>query len=450
MKKKKLHLNKKGKRVVLGFSLFIGIALLVFPLKNQFSKKIPKMNEETDYYAIHVNRPETGNKVLQKEIDSWIDNSIVSLKEDAKEDKKILEELNQKYELTIQSNVSNYMDVETLKLEKEVYNGGNHQGIETYVKHIDEMTNEEKTLKDYFKDDYLEDLLRIITFKVIDYYKDQDMELDEEWINNGVMTITDNYTNFFFDDLGLHITFDRYVVGPWSMGSVSVLVPYKDIAELLNFSVQVKVQELSRDLSLFKDKKLVAITFDDGPSVNTNYLLSELRKRDMLVTFFMLGERVNAYPEVVKEAYHDGHEIASHTFHHKNLSKLTPYEVYREVEDTNEAIYKTIGVYPTYIRPPYGSTNKEVRKIIHMHNILWSVDTEDWRLRNAEKVYKEIMKNAEDGAIILLHDLYKTSVDGALKAMDELSRQGYLFVTVRELVTLKDKTLNFTDSYFSF
>lgn len=164
----------------------------------------------------------------------------------------------------------------------------------------------------------------------------------------------------------------------------------------------------------------------------------------------MLGNRVKQYPDIVRRAYEEGHEIGSHTYNHLNLKKLQDYEVYKEITHTNQLIEQTIGSIPKYLRPPYGSTNDQIKEIGNMATILWDVDTEDWKSRNADSIYKEIMKNAHDGAIILLHDLYQTSIDGAIKAMTELEKQGYTFVTIDEMFKIKQLEFDITKSYFGF
>ena len=122
----------------------------------------------------------------------------------------------------------------------------------------------------------------------------------------------------------------------------------------------------------------------------------------------------------------------------------------KEIEKTNEAIYNVIGTKPTIIRVPYGNINKKIRSISNMNHILWNVDTLDWKYKNSNRVYKEIIKHAEDGNIILLHDIFKTSVNGVLKAIDELKKQGYEFVTIDEMVYLKNIKLDKSKTYFNF
>ena len=167
--------------------------------------------------------------------------------------------------------------------------------------------------------------------------------------------------------------------------------------------------------------KLIAITFDDGPGAYTAQLLDELAARDVKATFFVSGYRAANYPETLKRMVSEGHQLASHTQHHEN-------------RQTQEYITDAGGDNPAYIRPPYGNANKTVRAQAPSPLINWSVDPEDWKYHNADTVCKNILAGSYDGAIILVHDIYQTSVNGALAAIDKLLEQGYEFVTVRDLL----------------
>ncbi len=205
-----------------------------------------------------------------------------------------------------------------------------------------------------------------------------------------------------------------------------------------------------RDINKFKNKKLIAFTFDDGPnSKTTNKLLDNLDKYNARVTFFVVGNRVKTYEDTLKRAYNMGNLIGSHTYNHKNLFELDDNQIVDEIKKTNDVIKEVTGSDTLYLRPPYGNTNKNIKNLVNMYNILWDLDTEDWKYKDKFKIAKYIIDNAHDGGIILLHDLYETSIDGALLAMEELSKNGYAFVTIEEMTTLKGITLNKTSNYFN-
>ena len=197
-----------------------------------------------------------------------------------------------------------------------------------------------------------------------------------------------------------------------------------------------------------RDTKLVAITFDDGPSKYTDDLLDGLKLRGAKATFFMVGSNVDRFPETIKRMKEEGHQIATHTMSHANLAKLDAASVQKEVSGVEEKLDAIVGKGNYYLRPPYGSYNATVKKAANTPLIYWSVDTEDWRYRDASNVSRVITSSTNDGAIILLHDLYKTSVDGALMAIDTLQSQGYVFVTVEQLLRRRGITPENGTVYF--
>lgn len=187
-------------------------------------------------------------------------------------------------------------------------------------------------------------------------------------------------------------------------------------------------------------EKLIAITFDDGPGAYTAQLLDELAARDVKATFFVSGYRAANYPETLKRMVSEGHQLASHTQNHENLNTLSAAKIADEISRTQDYITAAGGDNPAYIRPPYGNANKTVRAQAPSPLINWSVDPEDWKYHNADTVCKNILAGSYDGAIILVHDIYQTSVNGALAAIDKLLEQGYEFVTVRDLLLRRGVT----------
>ena len=180
--------------------------------------------------------------------------------------------------------------------------------------------------------------------------------------------------------------------------------------------------------------KLIALTFDDGPGKPTAGLLDGLKERGIRVTFFMLGNCAESRPATVERAYREGHQIANHSWSHANMICLSGEDAAWEFRRTNEELKKDSGGASDFLaRVPYGNYNDTVRQAVGMPIIGWTVDPLDWKYRSAETVRKNIVSAAFDGAIVLVHDIHPTSVDGALRAVDDLTAAGYEFVTVREL-----------------
>ena len=202
--------------------------------------------------------------------------------------------------------------------------------------------------------------------------------------------------------------------------------------------------------SAAKGDKLIALTFDDGPdSKDTPRLLDGLKERGVSVTFFVQGQSLEWGSRYVSRAYAEGHEIGSHSWDHPNLPDLSTESAMEQFTRSYELLDKICGEGADYlIRPPYGNSTAEFREKIGAPLIHWSVDTLDWETLNEYSVRDSILNEAYDGAIVLLHDIHATSVDGALMAIDVLLARGYELVTVSELYRRRGVELKDGERYY--
>lgn len=183
------------------------------------------------------------------------------------------------------------------------------------------------------------------------------------------------------------------------------------------------------------EKKKVALTFDDGPHPQyTPEMIAGLKERNVKATFFLLGEEVEKYPEIVKQLHEEGHLIGNHSYKHEQLSKLPMEQACQQVNRTNELICDITGVYPSYLRPPFGDWHEKLDCEVNMVEVLWDIDTLDWSSKNHAQIVNKVLNNVQDNDIILMHDGYETSVTAAMEIIDTLKKQGYEFVTVDELI----------------
>jgi len=183
---------------------------------------------------------------------------------------------------------------------------------------------------------------------------------------------------------------------------------------------------------------MLALTFDDGPSAYTDRLLDYFAQYGGHGTFFVIGQQIDNRSDTVARITEEGHEIGGHSWDHKQLTKLDEYEILEQLRQTRAKIFEYTGVDAKLMRPPYGSFNDQVKTVcaeLHVSLINWNVDTLDWQNRNADIVYDTIMRQARDGAIILCHDLHKTTVDAMERVIPALIEQGYQLVTVSQLLT---------------
>ena len=182
-------------------------------------------------------------------------------------------------------------------------------------------------------------------------------------------------------------------------------------------------------------QKLIALTFDDGPHpVCTKELLDGLRERNVKASFFLLGENIPGNEQLIRQMKEDGHLIGTHCYRHVDLTKEDAETAISMIRKTNREIEAVTGEEPVYIRPPYGKWNGQLEDALDMTPVLWDIDTLDWKSQNSGKVLRSIERNAGKHQIVLMHDIFPTTVDAALAAIDTLGEQGYTFVTVDELM----------------
>lgn len=207
---------------------------------------------------------------------------------------------------------------------------------------------------------------------------------------------------------------------------------------------------ISRERYLNPDMPMVALTFDDGPGKYTETLLQALEKHDARATFLMLGSRVGQYPNALKKMEEIGCELGNHSWDHANLVKLDETGIRAEIEQTNQAIEAVVGHGASIVRPPYGSFNATVRGVAGLPIVLWSVDTLDWKRKDAAQITEYVMNTVSDGDIILMHDIHDFSVNSAIELIPKLKEKGFQLVTVSEMAKARGVTLKPGVKYFRF
>ena len=202
----------------------------------------------------------------------------------------------------------------------------------------------------------------------------------------------------------------------------------------------------------------VALTFDDGPTGGseglTARLLNGLKERNAHATFFMCGYRIKDFHTHMDRYLAEGHELGNHTMDHPGLLTKKTYDVIvDQIQSNSDLINSYCGEGPTVFRPVGGAINDDVKKAAKacgLPIINWSVDTEDWKYRDAERIKNVIVQNTKDGDIVLMHDLRDCTLEGTLAAIDILSEKGYAFVTVEELARIKGVEMKAGEVYTNF
>ncbi len=226
------------------------------------------------------------------------------------------------------------------------------------------------------------------------------------------------------------------------------------------FSVAHRFQgKIIRKVNSKNQKKVIALTFDDGPWPNTtSQILDILKDKNIKATFFMIGQNLKNFPRIGQQVAADGHAIGNHTWHHWHR-QMNEFTAAREIDDTAALLYKTTGVKTSLFRPPNGFLSNGLTDYARKQDdvvVLWSIDSGDWHQRgvSVEGLTNHVLQKAKPGAIVLMHDGSGVSqmgranqrrsltVEALPKIIDELKKQGYEFVSVPELLQMQDLQLN--------
>lgn len=247
----------------------------------------------------------------------------------------------------------------------------------------------------------------------------------EAWLDNALLTRE-----------GVMVCLPAGQFLPAALGTRQLLLPYAQVAETMAVDSKL-IASFIRVID--PTKPMIALTFDDGPSEETERILKVLAEYNARATFCVVGSKVETYGDTIKRAIAQGNEIASHTWSHKKLTELSVSNLRSQLTRTNDAVRELTGGYEIKVlRPPYGSVNKNVRTACAEMDMViahWKVDTLDWDTRSSSKTYRAIMNGAKNGVIILCHDLYSSTASAVEKAVPELVEKGFQLVTVSELLS---------------
>lgn len=259
-----------------------------------------------------------------------------------------------------------------------------------------------------------------------------------ERINTIILDNGDLFIDYDYDikDNNIFIKFYEYVTKLNTIKENIYEINYD--YELDNIIKKRVFEEDNYDiLNYTKSDKIIAFTFDDGPSYNTIKIVNTLVKYDSKATFFLVGNQVEKYAKTMDVLVKNGMDIGNHTYSHKELTKLRDKEILKEIDLTNEVIYNKTGIKPMFLRPSYGAMNKRIKKLSTMPIIVWNIDTLDWKYHNSNKIKDKILKYVSDGDIILMHDTYVATLNAVEMVIPELKKQGYKIVSVSELFKYK-------------
>ncbi len=393
------------------------------------------------------------DRISQEWVDSHIEEFKDSLEDISFEDNNTHYELNIDYESF--GAAENLVSISFYITEDS--SGYAHPDVNIYTKVYDLSKDTELDLADIMEGDYLNHIAQVCEnyFRSHESYKDH---TDSSIFEEGIGPVPENYSNFILKDEKMVFRFAKYQLFSGNFGMPSVEIPLVDLKEYIKpefvkllFGMgddeedirqpdpEEDSQEPGGDVALAErdidpDKPMIALTYDDGPNKKTTVpILDTLKEYDGVATFFILGNRVANNADILKRMLNEGSEIGNHSYSHKELTKLSYNELMEQINKTQEAVIENIGYEPKFVRPTYGSYNDQVRSDVKMPLILWSVDTLDWKSRDAGKVIDHVLTNVKDGDVILMHDLYDSTVEATQFLVPKLIDMGFQLVTVSEL-----------------
>ncbi len=424
----------------------------------EYEKSVREYGEVTSY--VHMEEglvvtmlyPQTRLKNLDKAITEWIDETVEKYKGEGND----VGETEDSAELTaIYESYYTGEKVVSIKMKGTFISPGMahpEDFVKTFCaeKESGKLLNMDAVLKNDARKDF--------EALVVEKAEIKTEDIDENMLDN-----------FVFTEDGVVVVLERGMYLSSSDGEKEILLSYDEIAEfikdefvfkapheesetepstdaeteiLTETATEVPTQTYERKID--PEKPMLALTFDDGPSAHTERLLDIFEQNGGKGTFFVLGNLIDGRKNTLIRIAEEGHEIGNHSWDHRKMTNLAPQEITDEIMMTRAKIYEVTGKDCVIVRPPYGAWNDDVKAVgkeLGVSFVNWSVDTLDWKSRNAEAIYNEIINAASDGAIILCHDLHETTVDSMETVIPKLIEEGYQLVTVSELMSFSKNPL---------
>lgn len=412
------------------FIIFTVLILCSCTRKVSMDYKIKTIIEENTNTVVAINYPITSIKKLNKEIKKFVNSNYNNFLKNY--DK--ISYLNKKHELNIDyiyNNVGDkYISVTLIKHISSSNNDFNLNEVFTYVYDIEknkkitfnELIKTDNNIKDLINNSLLNRYGNIINMEKL-------LKIDYKNIN------------FHINNNNVLILFERDTLCDNYDEVLEVNIPISHFEKLKNIKINEENLIASTNQTvnyIDTSKPVVALTFDDGPSIYTEEILNTLKKYNSNATFFVLGNKIDNYSNIIIKMYENGNEIGNHSYNHRWLTKLSTDEQKEQINKTQEIIKKYTGYTPIYMRPTYGSINKKLRENINLEVVLWSVDTKDWKYKNIDTIVNNALTNVKDGSIILMHDTHERTSEAVKKLVPKLIEKGYQLVTINELKEVKE------------
>lgn len=398
---------------------------------------------------VRILYPDTNIASLDEEIEAWVEETVTYYQKESEgsHTDDTSAELTAEYDSYIVND--EWISVKITGLFDKPYIAHPIDIIATF--HANQKTGNIVTLDELLT----EDGRQVLTDMVI-----KDANLEKEFVDEQLLD------NWALTSEGLEITLERGKYLAMSEGTVILNYSYEKLEDILAISIDVEKEKITDEnhtdatttpeaadtakTAIDPNKPMVALTFDDGPSQHTDRLLTAFATHGGKGTFFVVGNLIDDYPDTMRRMSSEGHEIAGHSWNHRQLTNLSNEELTDQIMTTRAKIYDVTGTDTTAIRPPYGAYNDETKSICSGLGIImvnWSLDTLDWKDKDTDRIYNTIMNDVKDGDIILCHDLHGTTVDAMERVIPDLQAKGYQLVTVTELLSYSEAAVEAGNVY---
>lgn len=388
--------------------------------------------EKNSNMLVGINYPKTGNKKL----DSIIKNDVEKIYGDFKKKYENFNSLIEKSELNIDYTLKKFKSIYSITIYFYV-NNSTFSNPKNFVKtyNYDSKVNKLFSLENILSKNYINKFTNILRNKIVENYKKY---IDLDKLNKNIIPKLNNYKFFSLDDKYLIIYFNpNYLFD--NSNILQIKIEKDNLNIKINNTSTTKVAKTieNKQKILNPSDKYIALTFDDGPSIYTNEIINILKENDCNATFFVLGNKVEIYKDILIKSIKNGNEIGNHSYNHKLLTRLNNVELKNQINKTQKIIKENLGYTPTHLRPTYGSINNRIRNISDLKITLWNVDTMDWKYKSINKIIDRATKNPMDGNIILMHDTHKRTVEAVKEIIVDLKKKDFNFVTISELEEIK-------------
>lgn len=400
---------------ILFISTILFLLILCLFIRKEQTEEVKTIIKDNKNTLVAINYPQTKYKKLNKEIEKYIKQTY-KLFQIEYEDFKHLDgkaELNVDYEY---QKIENKYIIITLTVGMDAHDENSpYKEMKTFAYSL--TKNKQINLTDIIKDK--EKTIQNIHDQILQKYHIESEEL---------LTLDkiDKYPFMIKDDtLTLYI---KYYQREFTYLVINVPMHLFKIAK----KEEKRLVNQTEKNIIDPKKKVIALTFDDGPTKYTKEILNLLKKYNINATFFVLGNKVSLYKETLFQMVQNGNEIGNHSYNHKWMIKLDENEIKSQIEKTNEVLKREINYTPSSIRPTYGSVNNKIKKNTNLNIVLWNVDTLDWKIKDPKKIASRGLK-VKDGSIILMHDAHNRTLKALKIMIPKLLEEGYQFVTIEEL-----------------